>query len=235
MEPSEHLYDTHFHFDLQKDRFAAFHEIEVHRIYTVAVTNLPDLYQKEQAEIDSKYIRLALGFHPELVHQYRSQIPLMWELIPEARYIGEVGLDYVDMTYKKEQVEFFTELIERCRNDEKKILTIHSRKAVKDVLTIVGKDYKFKPILHWFTGSLAELKTAVEMEYYFSINSAMMASKKFLEVLPLIPNNRILIETDSPFTNYHGTHSKTISNVAFELKKEKPGLDLWQNFNDLLK
>lgn len=235
MERSEHLYDTHFHLDLQKDRLASIHEVEAHRIYTVAVTNLPDLYRKESAGIDSKYIRLGLGFHPELVHQYRTQIPLMWELLPEARYVGEVGLDYVDKTYKKEQAEFFIELIERCRNDEKKILTIHSRRAVKDVLSVVGWDFKFKPVLHWFTGNLTELKAAVEMGFYFSVNGTMMASKKFLEVLPLIPNNRILLETDSPFTYYNGTHSNTLCNIAMGLKKVKPELDLWQNFNDLLK
>ena len=111
----EHLYDTHFHLDLQKDRTTAIREIEEHQIYTIAVTNLPDLYRKESGEIASKYIRFALGFHPELVHQYKNQIPLMWEFLPEARYIGEVGLDFVDTTYKNEQIEFFSELIERCR------------------------------------------------------------------------------------------------------------------------
>ena len=79
---------------------------------------------KEFGEIASKYIRFALGFHPELVHQYKNQIPLMWEFLPEARYIGEVGLDFVDTTYKNEQIEFFSELIERCRYDRSKIITI---------------------------------------------------------------------------------------------------------------
>ena len=39
----EHLYDMHFHLDLQKDRIAAIREIETNQIYTIAVTNLPDL------------------------------------------------------------------------------------------------------------------------------------------------------------------------------------------------
>ena len=42
----EHLYDTHFHLDLQKDRTAAICEIEENQIYAIAVTNLPDLYRK---------------------------------------------------------------------------------------------------------------------------------------------------------------------------------------------
>ena len=63
----EHLFDTHFHLDLQKDRAAAIRDVEEKQIYTIAVTNLPELYRKESVEIASKYIRFDLGFHPELV------------------------------------------------------------------------------------------------------------------------------------------------------------------------
>ena len=64
----------------------------------------------------------------------------------ETRYIGEVGLDFVDKTHKAEQLSFFSELIERCRYDGSKILTIHSRQAVKEVLEIIGHNFRFKPI-----------------------------------------------------------------------------------------
>ena len=84
----EHLFDTHFHLDLQKDRAAAIRDVEEKQIYTIAVTNLPDLYRKESVKIASKYIRFALGFHPELIHQYKRQIPLMWDMLPEVRYVG---------------------------------------------------------------------------------------------------------------------------------------------------
>ena len=49
----EHLFDTHFHLDLQKDRVSAIRTIEEKQIYTIAVTNLPDLYRKESVEIAS--------------------------------------------------------------------------------------------------------------------------------------------------------------------------------------
>ena len=230
----EHLYDTHFHLDLQKDRVAAIREIEEHQIYTIAVTNLPDLYRKEYCEIASKYIRLALGFHPELLHQYKGQIPLMWEFLPEVRYIGEVGLDFVDTTYKSEQIAFFSELIERCRFDRDKIITIHSRRAVRQVLRIIGNNYRFKPILHWFTGSNDEILEAVDAGFYFSINGAMMTSKRFLALLPLIPKERLLLETDSPFTYCQKTHSHTLDNIMRLIKKEKENVDLWCNLKTIL-
>lgn len=230
----EHLYDTHYHLDLQKDRSAAIREIENSQIYTIAVTNLPDLYRKEIAEIKSKYIRIALGFHPELIHQYQKQIPLMWELLPPARYIGEVGLDFVDVTYKKEQVAFFSELVERCRFDENKIMTIHSRRAVKRVLDILGNTYRFKAILHWFTGTKDELNEAVDKGCYISVNSAMIVSKKFIgTLLPLIPKERILLETDSPFTYSNHSYNETLENMVLRLNAN--GIDVWHNFETLLR
>lgn len=230
----EHLYDTHYHLDLQKDRSAAVRAIEENRIYTIAVTNLPDLYLKESMEIVSKYIRIAPGFHPELVHLYKQQIPLMWNLLPEVRYIGEVGLDFSDRTYEKEQLAFFYELVERCRYDSNKVFTIHSRRAVGQVLNAIGDNFRFKAILHWFTGNRNELERAVELGCYFSINEAMLKSKKFLEMLPIIPSSRILIETDSPFIPQKGSHAEMLCSIQSSLRKSNPNIDVWLNFRRLL-
>ena len=229
-----YLYDTHFHLDLQKNKSGAIREIEEKQIYTIAVTNLPDLYRKETNEIASKYIRFALGFHPELLHLYKKQIPLMWEFLSEARYIGEVGLDFVDTTYKEEQIAFFSELVERCRYDSSKIITIHSRCAVKRVLEIVGDNFRFKPILHWFTGTKEELHYAIERGFFFSVNGAMMTSKKFKSFLTSIPKERLLLETDSPFTHLEDTHSDELSRVALVLEEGKKGINLRNNFRYLL-
>lgn len=230
----EHLYDTHFHLDLQKDRTTAIREIEEHQIYTIAVTNLPDLYRKESSDIASKYIRFALGFHPELVHQYKNQIPLMWELLSDARYIGEVGLDFVDVTHKNEQLAFFSELIERCRYDSNKIITIHSRKAVQQVLDIIGNNFRFKPILHWFTGSNGELLKAIEKGFYFSINKSMMNTKKFQSMLALIPKERLLFETDSPFISSPYSHHETLAKINQLIKENKENVNMWNNFKIIL-
>ena len=230
----KHLYDTHFHLDLQKDRTAAICEIEENQIYAIAVTNLPDLYRKEAVEIKSKYIRIALGFHPELIHQYQKQIPLMWELLPEVRYIGEVGLDLVNKSYEREQEAFFSELVERCRYDSNKIFTIHSRRSVDKVLDILGYNYRFRAILHWFSGSRIELENAIERGCYFSINGAMMKSKKFLDMLPIIPSNRLLIETDSPFIRYIGSYDEHLRCIMEELQSYKHGIDVWANFRRVL-
>jgi TatD DNase family protein len=158
----------------------------------------------------------------------------MWELLPVARYIGEVGLDFVDRTYKNEQLAFFSELIERCRYDKDKIITIHSRRAVRQVLNIIGDRFRFKPILHWFTGSKEELLSAVENGFYFSINKSMMNTKKFQSMFSLIPKERLLFETDSPFLSFQYSHSETLIKLRQLIIEEREDVNMWNNFRTVL-
>ncbi|PWW43427.1 MULTISPECIES: Qat anti-phage system TatD family nuclease QatD [Paenibacillus] len=200
---SNFKFDTHAHLDLYKNSSDVIKYIEENRSYTIAVTNLPILYQKYTKQYqDLKYVRFALGLHPELVFQYKEQIPSMIEYIKDAKYIGEVGLDYVtqDIENRETQREAFRKLVEECDKYGGKLLSIHSRRAVNDVLSILGDSFNGKVILHWFSGSLKELITATELGCYFSINSDMIGSKKGVELIKKMPLDRILIESDAPFT-----------------------------------
>lgn len=235
------LYDTHFHLDLQKNVKAAIEEINTNKIYTIAMTNLPVLYEKEQKLYEDSYIRIALGFHPELIGEYKKYIPMMWEKLPSARYVGEVGLDFSDNTYKKEQLTFFEELIEKCREDKNKILSIHSRKAETEVLNCLRGKISFKPILHWYTGNIKNIEDAVDIGCFFSINKKMVSTLKFKKMAEIIPLNRILLETDSPFSG----NTQTLGNILFQttsmlanilnMEKEDAKQTMWNNFQALLK
>lgn len=234
------LYDTHFHLDLQKNVKAAIEEINANKIYTIAMTNLPVLYEKEKQQYDSPYIRTALGFHPELIGEYKKYIPLMWEKLSEARYIGEVGLDFTDKTYQADQVSFFSELVQRCRKDETKIISIHSRKAERVVLDVLDDAFSFKAILHWYSGDESLLNRAVKMGCYFSVNGNMLKSRKIERMLEIVPKNRILLETDSPFGDTIKSHAESLkilidglSPKYVMLAEEIEGI-LWNNFQDLL-
>ena len=234
------LYDTHFHLDFQKNVKAAIEAINANKIYTIAMTNLPVLYEKEKQQYDSPYIRTALGFHPELIGEYKKYIPLMWEKLSEARYIGEVGLDFTDKTYQADQVSFFSELVQRCRKDENKIISIHSRKAEREVLDVLDDAFSFKAILHWYSGDESLLNRAVKMGCYFSVNGNMLKSRKIERMLEIVPKNRILLETDSPFGDTIKSHAESLkilidglSPKYVMLAEEIEGI-LWNNFQDLL-
>ena len=87
--------DAHLHFDLFDDRNKILRYVEQKESYTIAVTNLPQLFERYKKHyMGNKYFQLALGFHPELVYQYSNQQMLFKELINETRFIGEIGLDY---------------------------------------------------------------------------------------------------------------------------------------------
>lgn len=240
---SKYLYDTHLHLDLFADQEKLVKEIEDKEIYTIAVTNLPILFTKLSNKLSSKYIRPALGLHPELLFEYQHHIPQMWEKLDKTRYIGEVGLDYkTGRHYKDLQISFFTELIERCNSFGDKILTVHSRGSANDVVSIIGKDFNGKVILHWYSGSKMVLKKAISYGFYFSINYSMVKTKSGKDLIKMIPLDRLLLETDAPFIKFdnHPFSITDIKKIVEELALvlEVNCLDiskvLWSNFKELI-
>lgn len=219
-------HDTHMHLDLYKNTEEVLNYITDLKSYTIAVTNLPVLYDqaiKKYKEL--KYIRFALGLHPELIHQYPEQIPLFFKRLRECRYIGEIGLDFKknDERSKRLQTETFTKIIQESHNYGGKILSIHSRNAAAKVIDIIGPNFNGKVILHWFSGNPIELDKAIQNGYYFSINSDMVSSKKGRNIIENIPIDRILIESDGPFTkdtveNYNLEFMNTIIRALVEIK-----------------
>ncbi len=194
------LFDTHAHLDLSTNFNEEVNSIEKLKIYTIAVTNLPPLYTKFKSRIESKYIKPALGFHPELIEKYQKYIPQMWNLLDEAKYIGEVGLDYkVAINSKAIQLSFFESLIHKCNDLGGKVLTIHSRNSVDDVLSIIGSRFNSKFILHWYSGNLKNIDVAVANGAYFSINNAMFNSNNGVKIINHVPTDRLLLESDYPF------------------------------------
>ena len=192
--------DAHMHFDLYKDKYKVLDYIEQNKSYTIAVTNLPDIY-KQYVGIDKKYkyTKIALGYHPELVKDFPDQLETFKEMIPFVRYIGEIG---IDGTIKDKQImlnqEKILDKILEAASGKDKVLSVHSRRASKEVMNCL-KGFNGKVILHWFSGRLQDLEEAVDRGYYFSINPQMLKSKAGQAIVSSIPVNRILLESDAPF------------------------------------
>ena len=230
------LYDTHCHLDLLSDKKKVIEEINRSHIYVMAMTNLPDIYRKEKEQYDSKYIRTCLGFHPELIEEYGHQKELMWQLLPDAKYIGEVGLDFQTTLCMDKQTEFLRELFERCNNYDSKIISLHSREAVDELLDIMPKRRTFVPILHWFTGNAKQIERAVELDCYFSVNLSMIGTSKFRQFMQTVPCDRLLIETDAPFALKAETYEKTLRMINNKIMEVYGMQDdkLFLNFKTLL-
>ena len=192
------------HFDLYPNRIAVMDYLEKQKVYTMAVTNLPGIYARYIGlDANYKYVNIALGFHPELAFQYQSQVALFKQLMYTTRYIGEIGLDNrtTDMSNRTAQRAVFSAIIEECEQaSDRKILSIHSRRAETDVINLIKDTKRSKVILHWYSGSLKNIDKALELGCYFSINHAMIRSASGRKIVDAIPIRRILLESDAPFS-----------------------------------
>ena len=206
MSTSNGLVDFHCHLDLYPDHQAAVMDAEEAGVFTLAVTTPPRAWPRNHELAQrTKHVRAALGLHPQLVAERASEIELWDRYLPETRYVGEVGLDAGPRFYKSLdlQKQVFQHVLRRCAEAGDKVITIHSVRAVNTVLDHVESflpQSRGKVVLHWFTGSKAEALRALELGCYFSINAAMLGNERHAPMVALIPLDRLLTETDGPFT-----------------------------------
>jgi TatD DNase family protein len=201
------LVDAHFHLDLLPHPERLVRDIERDRVYTIAVTNAPSVFfHTRELCRGTKFVRAAVGLHPELVHSHGRELDHLWPHLDETRYVGEVGLDYVtgDEDLRRRQRAVFSEIVARCAGKRDKVLTVHSRRAAADVLGIVGKGFPGSVILHWFSGSQAQLREANRIGCWFSVNPAMVQSPSGRKLIANMPPERVLTETDGPFVKTRG-------------------------------
>lgn len=194
--------DTHCHIDLFKNPQEGLRQADDAGVGIIAVTNTPSVFEQTVAlTAKTKYAQPALGLHPQLVEERAAELKLMWKLFDRTRFIGEIGLDYTDSRseIRRRQREVFGRILERCEASGDKILTVHSRRAVADVVSAIGGQFHGKVILHWYSGPYNVLEQAIENGLYFSVNPAMVQSKRGCEVIRRLPTNRVLTETDAPF------------------------------------
>jgi TatD DNase family protein len=199
--------DFHCHLDLYPDFEALVAECERLGIFTLAVTTTPQAWTRNnQLASSTKYVRAALGLHPQLVAERWREIELWERLLDETRYVGEVGLDAGPRYHSSmdRQIEVFRRILRSCAKAGGKILSIHSVRAAPKVLDLIEDEVphgRAKFVFHWFTGSVADARRAADLDCYFSINSQMLATDRGRALVSSLPIDRILTETDGPFTS----------------------------------
>ena len=176
-------------------------------IFTLAVTTTPKAWSRNNELASStKYVRAALGLHPQLVAERWREIDIWESLLSETRYVGEVGLDAGPRFYSSidRQTEVFRHVLRCCARAGGKILSIHSVRATTKVLDLIEEEVpegRAKFVFHWFTGSAADARRAADLGCYFSINSQMLMTDRGKALVSSLPIDRLLTETDGPFTS----------------------------------
>lgn len=214
------IIDTHCHLDSEK--FGADLEVLLEHSFKqnidkiiIPAANIKDL--TKAVSICEKYanIYFAVGVHPNEAENYDEKV--LREFITHSKCIavGECGLDYF---YFKENDDK-----ERLKSLQKRVfkaqlnlalefdkpLIIHSREANSDTHAILSEFItqtkgEFRGnlgygVLHCFNAS--ELLLGLKEHFYFGIGGVLTFknAKKLVEILPKIPQNRLLLETDAPY------------------------------------
>ena len=148
----------------------------------------------------------SIGVHP---HETSNDLIKTDFIIEQAKKykkiigVGETGLDfYYENSEKKDQIESFKKHIE-ASIELKYPLIVHSRSAEDETFDILNnyKNTDIKILMHCFTGSKEFAKKLMTLNSYFSA-SGIITFKNSLELqetFKIIDNDRVLIETDSPF------------------------------------
>ena len=224
------IIDTHCHFDMMPHPEAYISAKEKAGDIVIGMTNLPSHFRMGQPHLRSfKHVRLALGLHPLLASENKNELPLFNCLLDQTSYIGEIGLDFSKegITTKNDQVFILRKLLEKLKG-KKKIVSVHSRKAEREMVDLL-REYEIENVIfHWYSGPIDLITPILDMGFYFSVNEAMCISKKGKAIIERIPRDRILTETDAP---YNGRTD--IQNVLHYLKMENT--EVQQNFMILLK
>lgn len=208
------LIDFHCHLDLYPDHETLVSECERLGIYTLAVTTTPRAWSRNRdIVLSTKRVRAALGLHPQVVAERAEELSLWEKYLPETRYVGEIGLDASPRYYRSMELQkkVFTRMLSCCAEAGDKILTVHSVRSASVVLDLIEAHLpndRGRVVLHWFTGTKAEAKRAVELGCYFSINREMANSARGQALIGMLPIERVLTETDGPFTVVNGRQAR---------------------------
>jgi TatD DNase family protein len=164
-------------------------------------------------ETSKKYpnVHVSVGLHPchspELLVSKEELNILASD--PKVIAIGETGLDYymndgncpLDEAFLWQQERFRTHI--RTAIETQKPLIIHTRDAKDDTLKILAEEHaeKIGGIMHCFVEDLETAEKALELGFYISFSGIVTFknARSIQEVARAVPDDRILIETDSPY------------------------------------
>ena len=200
--------DFHCHLDLYPDPSAAIRACSDSGAYVLSVTTTPKAWRGTKALAKScPRVQTGLGLHPQIAHERIRELALFEGLLPEARYVGEIGLDGTPESkpHWREQSAAFEFILRASTRAGGRIMSIHSRRAVDDVLNALSANPDAGvPVLHWFSGTKKQLLRATEIGCWYSVGPAMLQGKRGTELAAALPRDRVLTETDGPFAAVRG-------------------------------
>jgi len=209
------IFDTHAHYDdeaFNEDREKLIDEISRSEIRKIVNVGANLATSKNSVDLSEKYefFYAAVGVHPDDAGNFSEKTLALIRRHAEKhagiKAIGEIGLDYSrpepECTPHEKQKEAFLLQLELARELGMPV-AIHCRDAVEDTLAILEeKGFAGWPLVWHCFGQDKELIRRINRnDWYISVPGTITFKNNPLarEALPLIPDNRILMETDCPY------------------------------------
>ena len=152
-----------------------------------------------------------VGCHPGLVGAQRAfDCDRFAGLIERTAYVGELGLDGKSRVPLDLQAQTLNTALTVLKQ-QSRLVSLHSYAATGELLAALKATPIEGAVLHWWLGDPAQTLEALELGCYFSINAAMTKRR---DILALLPQNRVLTETDHPFGDRSAGRGRRPGNVA---------------------
>ncbi len=211
------LTDTHAH--LASSRFADELGVVLARAREAGVGRIVSISCDEEdirtnLDLASRHpgVFTTAGIHPCYVHEVGDGdwLGRVRDLAsrPEVVAIGEIGLDFyhppqdggpVDR-WRGRQQEVFEAMLQLAL-DLSKPVVVHQRESGPAVLGVLERFPGVRAVLHCFTGGPAEAEEALAAGHWISFTGVLTypKSEAIREAAALVPNDRVLLETDAPY------------------------------------
>ena len=169
-------------------------------------TNLKSFENIKQIIDIDPIIYGTFGIHP---HDADKNLISISKIVENSKFskkiigVGETGLDfYYNNSDKINQIKSFENHIEASLDLNLPII-VHSRNAEKETYDILNnsRNRNLKILMHCFTGSTEFAKKLLQLNCYFSASGIITFknSSELRETFSFIPNEKLIVETDSPF------------------------------------
>lgn len=204
--------DTHTHLDAEEfnedraEAFARASEAGVGKVFLPAIDVKTTHAVLALSREYPGYAYPMIGLHPEEVKEdWKEQLAELRKMqISDFIAIGEIGLDYYwSREFEHEQLEAFEEQV-KWAIETRLPLMIHCRKAQNEMVHLLRQYQKDLPggVFHCFTGNQKEAEELLSFDnFVLGIGGvSTFKSSHLREELPaVVPMNRIVLETDSPY------------------------------------
>jgi TatD DNase family protein len=182
-----------------------------------------------------------VGSHPGVTSSHASfEVDRFRSLIEQTAFVSEFGLDGGVKVPLDRQMQTLCGALNVLVNSPR-ITSLHSYRATDQLVDTLSAQPVPGVVLHWWLGSVAATKRAIELGCYFSVNAAMF---RHASVLRHIPLDRLLTETDHPYGDRTGPGPHQPGNVLpveyaiaklHGLTPEDIRRTMWRNLNRLVR